>query len=443
MSEQLTPGTQRHIQVLQRYMGAMEHGDIDTLVTVLTEAEQDETLGRMILEVNEMYQQEDQTQVESSDVALAQQLLRNAMPAMNTTRTEGEVSVQSLNGNDSRIDTLSYAALDTVSEPGEVLNASQVHVLQSVPARKAPTQVLPAKKATTQKWYRTRRAWLIAAVVTVLLALVLFPNSGVFANQLFSLFRIQQFQSVQITRQDIQTLSSRPIPSLEDLGSLQTQAGSLQIHDNLTETQAAQMVNYPILLPHYLPQGIPNDPDFGVMDSGHALFTFSASQAHDYFVKNGYGNVSIPANLDGATFDITTSAGVVIAYGNQAETQFMVVEVPSPVISATGKASLQDLRDFVLSLPGLPPQLVAQLKQIDLNSGVVPLPIPAGIGSQSITVHGTTGLLLTSNISTTIAQIKSFPAGSATVWQVQGIIYAVGGTVSDTNQLLTSANSLR
>jgi len=153
--------------------------------------------------------------------------------------------------------------------------------------------------------------------------------------------------------------------------------------------------------------------------------------------------VNIPANLDGATFDLTTTAGVVIAYGNQADTQFMVVEVPSPVVRATGKASLDELRNVVLSLPGLPPQLVVQLRQIDLSSGIVPLPVPSGIDSQSVTVHGTTGLLLTSNVSTNIEQIKKFPAGSAVVWQMHGIIYALGGTVSDTNQLLTSANSLR
>src|SRR5207245_10448710 len=109
--------------------------------------------------------------------------------------------------------------------------------------------------------------------------------------------------------------------------------------------------------------------------------------------------------------------------------------VPIPVVRVTRIASLPELRDVALSLPGLPPQLVAQLRQIDLNSGVVPLPIPTGVNSQSISVHGTTGLLLTSNISTTIEQLKKFPAGSAVVWQTHGIIYAWGGTYSATNKL--------
>ncbi len=434
MNEQLTPDTQRHIQVLQRYMLAMESGDVDSMAIVLREAGQDRALERMILEVNDFYQQEDHTLAEPADVALVQQLLLKAIPAMRTAGTE-EVPLQAQDKKENMVYAVPHSNLDRDSEPAETL--------KTMPSRKVPTQVLPPRKIAPQKWYRSRRNQLVAAIAAILVALLLLPNSAALANQLLSLFRVQQFQPVQVTKQDVQTLSSRPIPTFEDMGTLQIQSDSLQTHDNLTQAQAAQMVNFSILIPNTLPRGISDTPDFSVIDAGHATFTFSASKAHAYFVKNGYGNVNIPANLDGATFEITTSAGVVIAYGSQTVTQFMVVEVPSPVVRATGSASLQELRDVALSLPGLPPQLVAQLRQIDLNSGVVPLPIPSGIDSQSITVHGTTGLLLTSNISTTIEQLKKFPAGSAVVWQTHGIIYAVGGTVSDTNQLLNSANSLR
>ncbi len=442
MNEPLTPAVQQRIQILHRYMCAMESGDVDTIATVLSQAEQDDALEHMILEANEVYQREDQTIVRPADVALAQQLLFTTIPALRAVGTEGR-PMQSLNGKEkSLVDTESHAVLNTTSGPAEALSTPNHQVLKALPARKAPTQVLPAQKIAPQKWYRARRNWMIVAVAAVLVVLLILPGGGALANQILALFRVQQFQPVQVTKQDLQTLSSRPIPSLEDLGTVQIQPNSLQTHTNLTAKQAAQMVNFPILLPHYLPRGIPNTPDFGVIDGGHATFTFSASKAHTYFVKNGYGNVNIPANLDSATFDLTTTAGVVIAYGNQVDTQFLLVEVPSPLVRATGQASLQELRDFVLSLPGLPAPLVTQLRQIDLNSGIVPLPIPSGVDSQSITVHGTSGLLLTSNVSTTIEQIKKFPAGSAVVWQTHGIIYALGGTISNTNQLVTSANSL-
>jgi hypothetical protein len=442
MNEQLTPDAQRHFQVLQRYMLAMENGDIDSMAIVLHEAEQDRALENMILEVNDFYQQEDHTITEPADVTLAQQLLHSTLPAMRENASSVGTSAQSSSSKVNPVNTQTRVMLATVSEP--VNTPDTIHQLTSTrsQARKAPTQVLPSRKIAPQKWYRSRRNWLLAAIAAILIALLLLPNSGALANQLLSLFRVQQFQPVQVTKQDVQTLSSRPIPTFQDMGTLQIQSDSLQTQDNLTQAQAAQMVNFPILVPHTLPQGISGTPDFSVIGAGHGTFTFSASKAHAFFVKNGYGNINIPTNLDGATFDVTTTAGVVIAYGNQTTTQFMVVEFPSPVVHATGSASLQELRDVALSIPGLPPQLVTQLRQIDLNSGVVPLPIPSGIDSQSITVHGTQGLLLTSNISTTIPQLNKFPAGSAVVWQTHGIIYAVGGTISDTNKLLNSANSL-
>jgi hypothetical protein len=82
MNEQLTPDAQRHLQVLQRYMLAMESGDIDSMAIVMREAEQDRALENMLLEVNDFYQGEDHTVVEANDVTQAQQLLHSSIPAM-------------------------------------------------------------------------------------------------------------------------------------------------------------------------------------------------------------------------------------------------------------------------------------------------------------------------------------------------------------------------
>ncbi len=436
MNEQLTPDAQQHLQVLQSYMLAMENGDVNLMAIVLREAEQDSALENMICEVNDFYQQEDHTIADSADIALARQLLHNTIPEMR----EHEVPAQFSNSTENTADAQTQGMQEPVPEKAQGTLHSFTNTRS--PAKKAPTQVLPSRKIAPQKWYQSRRNWLLAAIAAILVVLLLLPNSGALASHLLSLFSIQQFQPVQVTKQDVQSLASRPIPTFKDLGTLQIQPGSLQTQDNLTEAQAAQLVNYPILVPTILPRGVSSTPDFSVIGAGSGTFTFSASKAHAFFMKNGYGNVNIPANLDGATYDVTTTPGVVISYGNETTTQFMIVEYPSPVVRATGSASLQELRDVALSIPGLPPQLITQLKQIDLNSGVVPLPIPSGIDSQSLSVHGAQGLLLTKNSTTTIPKLKKFPAGGAVIWQTHGIIYAVGGTISDTNQLINSANSL-
>jgi hypothetical protein len=214
------------------------------------------------------------------------------------------------------------------------------------------------------------------------------------------------------------------------------------MHNNLTQDQAAKSVNFSIALPTQLPDGVANSPSFSVIEGGHGVFTFSSAKLHAYLIKNGHGNVKIPANLDGATFDVTTTAGVLIKYGYHGGNPFLAAELPSPVIRATGSASLEQLRDFMLSLPGLPASLVAQLKQINLNNGTIPLPVPAGIDAHSVTVNGTSGVLLSSNKATTVESIKNFPSGSVVVWQTKGIIYALGGITTNTTQLLAAANSI-
>ena len=97
MNERLTPDTQRHMQVLQRYMLAMESGDIDSMAIVLREAEQDRALENMILEVNDFYQQEDHTIAEPADVTLVQQHLLNTIPAMREKEASVGTSAQSSN----------------------------------------------------------------------------------------------------------------------------------------------------------------------------------------------------------------------------------------------------------------------------------------------------------------------------------------------------------
>ena len=125
---------------------------------------------------------------------------------------------------------------------------------------------------------------------------------------------------------------------------------------------------------------------FTLIDQALGTFTFNAAKARAYLAKSGQGNVSIPAQLDGATYIINVAPGVIINYGNSCQSAnqstksaqsaglgcsggklFYIAEVPSPVIQATGKASLKDLRDFVLSLPKLAPEVHLLLQDVNLH----------------------------------------------------------------------------
>jgi hypothetical protein len=280
--------------------------------------------------------------------------------------------------------------------------------------------------------------WWIAVVAAALIALIVLPNAGALANQFLALFSVQQFQPVSI---DPQTFRNGIGEDLQSFGDVNINSGNLDGIQNPTLAQVEQYLNFKLLLPGHLPPGVDHAMQFSLINSENGTFTFNAAKARAYLAQTGQSSVSIPSQLNGATFTITLAPGVIINYGNKCQgqdqcsggKQFYVGEIPSPVIQATGKASLKDLRDFALSLPNLSSGVRLLLQDVNLNSGVVPLPIPPQIQAQQVTTHRTQGVLMTDS-SLSLGVI---------VWQTHGIIYGIGGTINNSSQLLDSANSLQ
>ena len=297
---------------------------------------------------------------------------------------------------------------------------------------------------------RHRSRWWIAAVAAALVALVVLPNAGALANQFLALFSVQQFQPVSV---DPQTFRNGIGEDLQSFGDVNIDSGNLNSIQHPTQAQLEQSLNFKLLLPGHLPPGVGHAVQFTLIDSANGTFTFNASKARAYLAQTGQSSVSIPSQLDGATYTITLAAGVIINYGNRCQQQdqstsgsssniaalgcsggkpFYIGEIPSSVIQATGKASLEDLLNFVLSLPKLSPGARLLLQDVNLNSGVVPLPIPPQIQAQQVVIHGAQGVLMTD---------PSLSMG-VVIWQTRGIIYVAAGATSDTAQLLATVNSL-
>ena len=293
-----------------------------------------------------------------------------------------------------------------------------------------------------------QRRWL-AVAAAVLLAVIVLPNAHVLADQFLGLFQVQSFQPVTV---NLQTFRDGVGEDLQHFGSLTIQAPDLNNITHPTLAQLKQELPFSPLLPDYLPPGVGPVRQFSLVNSSEGSFTFSAAEARTYLAQTGQGNVSIPSQLDGATFTITLTPGVIINYGEQCQTQsvasyppqtadlgcsggkpFYVAEIPSPVIKATGKATLEDLLHFILSLPNLTPDARVLLQDVNLSTGMVPLPIPPQVQAQPVTTHGVKGVLMTDT---------SLSLG-AVLWQKGGIVYMVAGATSDRTQLLKSANSLQ
>lgn len=292
---------------------------------------------------------------------------------------------------------------------------------------------------------RRRYGWIAAVAAAVLIAIVLAPNASALATQLFALFRPQQFQPITV---DPQRFSEDLMSYLGDFGTMQVQYTNLtRSLKNPTEAQVKQLINFPLLLPGRLPQGVGHAINFTLLGSASGTYTFNAAKVRTYLAQSGQSNVAIPAQLDGATFTISSNTGVVIHYASSCRLQgetatslfctggtpFYAAEIPSPVVQATGKASLKDLRDFLLSLPKLAPEMRAILQQINLENGTVPLPIPREVAAQQVTIHGAPGVVLVDS---------SLKVGGL-VWQARGIIYMIATVSTGSADLQAIASSFR
>ena len=417
MKEQVQTQLHQRIQALYRYTNALENNDQDAIAEVLSEAQQDQVLERMILEVNEVYQIEDCAVAHPDDVASAQDML---------------------------LDLLSKSSIDQPEEESAA-DRSPVAVSQTSSSQPLSLRYLPPQR----KWYRTRRSWLLAAVAAILIVLIVAPGSGALASQFLSLFRVQQFQPVQTTIQQPDELVNTLSSTLRDFGSVHwNNSSSGTLLGPTADTSAANVekyTNFHVLQPSYLPDGAGHVAQYTVNSSEEASFVFSSEKARAYMAATGQNNITIPSQLDGATFTVSVNPGVLITYyascptqataGKQkcvdGKTQLELMELPSPTVKADGRASFSDLRSFLLSLPKLSTDARNVLEQANVNSGVIPVPIPAQVSSQQTTVMGSPAVAL------------SYSKYSVVFWQSNGIVYLIGSIGATPSQLLSAARSLQ
>ena len=349
-------------------------------------------------------------------------------------------------------------------------------------ATASPVTTVHRLKAARPK--RLQRWW-VGAAAAIVVAVVLLPHADALANQFLGLFQPQSFQPVSV---DLETFRNGIGENLQNFGEISFNDANLKSISHPTEAELQQDLNFKLLLPGHLPSGVGQAMQFSLIDGSSATFTFNAAHARAYLQQTSQSSVSIPPELDGATFTITLASGVIVNYGKvcQSETQivnwsnpdangslpgtvhssqaapgsspapsgadqngngltpgvadlgcsggkpFYVGELPSPVIRATGKASLQDLQSFILSLPKLSASARLLLQDVNLSTGVVPLPIPSQLQAEQVTTHNARGVMVVD---------PSLSLG-AVVWQTGGVVYMVAGATSNSTQLMDSANSL-
>jgi hypothetical protein len=173
-------------------------------------------------------------------------------------------------------------------------------------------------------------------------------------------------------------------------------------------------------LPSHLPAGVGPAAVFAVQPRLTATVTFDARAG----------------KLAGATAVVNGGPAVFVGYGSTSGSSDLpalgVLTMPRPTASVRG-ASIADLEDFLLSRPGVPPQLGQEIRLLGNPSSVLPIPTLSGMHTESVRVGRWPAVLI------------SVPsgAGAGVVWEDSaGTVHVVAGLV-DQKDVLDVANQLR
>jgi hypothetical protein len=297
------------------------------------------------------------------------------------------------------------------------------------PAADAPAAVTPlrgrARLARLSTGTRGVAAALVAAVV--LTGLVATPGGRAAAAGFLAQFRSERFQVISLDSSQSMQLNAVMSELVEtgvftgDQGKLEGMAKPIGVRGS---AEASRLAGFQVqtVSPSALPRGVSASPERILVTPAQTVrIAFDRDQALTYFRRNGQPNVKIPERFDGARLIVQVPAIVVQQYaGGDGAPRLLVGKAGTIGLDADGGASLEELRELVLRLPGLPKQTVAQLRGISDWRTTLPLPVPTDQARwQQARVDG--------------AEALSFadPTGKlhALLWQRGGHIWGVAGVI--------------
>ncbi len=290
-----------------------------------------------------------------------------------------------------------------------------------------------------------------AAVLLLLAVIIAIPSTRALANQVLDLFRVQQITVVPIDSTGIEQLTGngalgKQITELISSSTTVTQQAGAPI-DAANAADASQKAGFTVRLP------AGSTPSrLSVIGGSGANFTIDRAKAQALLNEAGRSDLVLPNSIDGAVISVVIPASVRADYGTcpdpaASETaqrgslsrQFpdcvILSEIPSPTVNTPPNVDVAQLAQIGLEFTGMTSeQAAAFTKNVDWTSTlVVPVPKNAAV-YQQVPVDGVTGTLI------------QRPADDAPqfvlMWVKDGIVYAIGGLGTNSQQAIQMGNSL-
>jgi hypothetical protein len=265
-------------------------------------------------------------------------------------------------------------------------------------------------------------------VVAVLAVVVVLAGAGTAAaNDWLPIFRTERISAVGFSTADLTAL-----PDLSAVGDVAV-SGQPDVHEVPDAAAATAQTHLDVPEVTSLPSGVNGAPVYQVADKVSATFTFSADRAARAAKEVGKALPPPPPGLDGSRVRLVAGPGVAGVWSQSSGIPALVVgRAVAPTAFSSG-VSFETVRDYLLSLPGIPPRVADQLRSFSADGSTLPLPVPADeFKTSTAQVNGLPATVLTTHDRT----------AAAVVWVDHGLVTAVAGSLN-ADEVLSIARGLR
>jgi hypothetical protein len=269
---------------------------------------------------------------------------------------------------------------------------------------------------------------LMLALAATLAAVALLATAVAEGDNIFS---PKTITPVPVTVADLESLSQ-----LSAYGDLTwTTRPNLQIAANEAEAKSISGLTPPKVAT--LPTGVSSTVTYAAMPRAVAVFTFSKEKAAAAAAQTGKSLPALPAGMDGAKLTVNIGPAVAEIYGNlnkpssgsdltQASLPQLIIATSSAPVATSTQVSVKQLEDYILTVPGISPELAAAIKAIGDPSTTLPVPVPIEFGTATrVQVQGVDAVALGDNTG----------VGAGVIWIKNGVVYGVVGTIKQSDAI--------
>lgn len=291
---------------------------------------------------------------------------------------------------------------------------------------------------------RLRVTFMSLSTLLVIALIAWLVPVGALADQVFQRFRIQQFAAITIPAETIRAFHDMGVipaeqrdtflSELEQVVNVTTDQREPQVREVQSLDEVTAHLGRTPLVPTKLPETLVGQPvQYFVAEEVYREATIDVAAAQQALRELGLQFASLPDPNVHPTLLIAITVPASAAQVWQVETGhgLLIAELESPTLELPAEIDPELLREDLLMVPGLPPDVVAQVRAVRDWRQTLIIPLPEGATSRQVSLRGTNGLFIES------------PDMVAVLWQERGILHVVSGQAIDSDQVLAVARSLR